>query len=308
MKLRIATRGSRLAIWQAEHVAALLSTVATVEIELVRVTSSGDRDQTRPVAELQSQGLFTKEIQQAVLDGRADLAVHSLKDLPTEETPGLVLAAVPERERVEDVLVNPERKDWGRILLRGARIGTGSRRRAAQLLNVTPGLQIFDLRGNVETRLKKLHDGDYDAIVLAYAGLKRLGLYGHINNLLPTVIMMPAVGQGALGIEARAEDVATQQLLARLNHAPSRAAVTAERAMLAALRGGCLAPVGAWARLDDEGRLLLEAVVLSLDGRTKLVASGRDSPNQAEALGQRVAADLDRQGAAKLIAASRNER
>lgn len=306
MKPRIATRGSRLAIWQAEHVAALLSSAGAVEIELVRVTSSGDRDQTRPVAELQSQGLFTKEIQQAVLDGRADLAVHSLKDLPTEDTPGLVLAAVPEREAVADVFISQDGRGWAK-LPSGARIGTGSRRRRAQLLNLRPDFEMLELRGNVETRLQKLRDGDYDAIVLAYAGLKRLGLDDQITEKLSPEVVLPAVGQGALGIEARSDDVATQQLLARLNHASSRAAVTAERAMLAALRGGCLAPVGAWARLDDEGRLLLEAVVLSLDGRTKLVASGRDSPNQAEALGQRVAAELDRQGAAKLIAASREK-
>jgi hydroxymethylbilane synthase len=307
MKLRIATRGSRLAIWQAEHVAALLTNADAVEIELVRVTSSGDRDQTRPVAELQSQGLFTKEIQQAVLDGRADLAVHSLKDLPTEETPGLVLAAVPERETVADVLLSRDGLGWSQ-LPRGARIGTGSRRRRAQLLNLRPDFEMLELRGNVETRLQKLRDGDYDAIVLAYAGLKRLGLEDQITEILSPDVMLPAVGQGALGIEARAGDVSTQQLLAQLNHATSRAAVTVERALLAALRGGCLAPVGAWARIENDGQLLLEAVVLSLDGRTKLVASASDSPNQAEALGQRVAADLDRQGAAKLIAASRNER
>lgn len=307
MKLRIATRGSRLAIWQAEHVAALLSLSAAVETELVRVTSSGDRDQTRPVAELQSQGLFTKEIQQAVLDGRADLAVHSLKDLPTEETPGLVLAAVPERETVADVLLSRDGLGWSQ-LPRGARIGTGSRRRRAQLLNLRPDFEMLELRGNVETRLQKLRDGDYDAIVLAYAGLKRLGLEDQITEILSPDVMLPAVGQGALGIEARTDDVSTQQLLARLNHAASRAAVRAERSMLAALRGGCLAPVGAWARIENDGQLKLEAVVLSLDGRKKLAAVASDSPDQAEALGQRVAAELDRQGAAKLIAASRNER
>ena len=306
MKLRIATRVSRLAIWQAEHVAALLSLSAAVETELVRVTSSGDRDQTRPVAELQSQGLFTKEIQQAVLDGRADLAVHSLKDLPTEETPGLVLAAVPERETVADVLVSRDGRGWSK-LPRGARIGTGSRRRRAQLLNVRPDFEMLELRGNVETRLQKLRNGEYDAIVLAQAGLRRLGLDDPLfhEKLNPT-FFQPAVGQGALGIEARADDSQTQDLLAKLDHAPTRAAVTAERALLAALRGGCLAPVGAWARLDDEGRLLLEAVVLSLDGRKKLVATASDSPDHAESLGRRVAAELDRQGAAELIAASRD--
>ena len=306
MKLRIATRGSRLAIWQAEHVAALLSQSAAVETELVRVTSSGDRDQTRPVAELQSQGLFTKEIQQAVLDGRADLAVHSLKDLPTEETPGLVLAAVPERESVVDVLVSRNGRGWSQ-LPRGAKIGTGSRRRRAQLLNVRPDFEMLELRGNVETRLQKLRDGDYDAIVLAQAGLRRLGLDDPLmhEKLNPT-FFQPAVGQGALGIEARADDILTLQILGRLDHAASRATVTAERAMLAALRGGCLAPIGAWARIEGDGQLKLEAVVLSLDGRTKLAAVASDSPGQAEALGRRVAAELDRQGAAKLIAASRD--
>jgi hydroxymethylbilane synthase len=164
---------------------------------------------------------------------------------------------------------------------------------------------MLELRGNVETRLQKLRDGAYDAIVLAYAGLKRLGLDDQITEILAADVMLSAVGQGALGIEARADDSVTQKLLARLDHAPSRAAVTAERALLAALSGGCLAPVGAWARIESDGRLKLEAVVLSLDGRQKLAAVASDSPDQAEALGQRVAADLDRQGAARLIAASR---
>jgi hydroxymethylbilane synthase len=306
MKLRIATRGSRLAIWQAEHVGQLLAATSGVETEFVRVTSSGDRDQSRPVVELQSQGLFTKEIQQAVLDGRADVAVHSLKDLPTDVTPGLVLAAVPERESVADILVSRTNQGWSR-LPRGARIGTGSRRRRAQFLNVRPDFEVFDLRGNVETRLQKLHDAHFDAIVLAYAGLKRLGLEDRITEVLPPDVMLPAVGQGALGIEARADDARARELLKRIEHAPSRAAVTAERALLEELRGGCLAPVGAWARLADDGQLLLDAVVLSLDGRQRLLATGSDALEQAESLGRRVAADLLLQGAAELIAASREK-
>ena len=305
MKLRIATRGSRLAIWQAEHVAALVSQAAAIETELVRVTSSGDRDQTRPVAELESQGLFTKEIQQAVLDGRADIAVHSLKDLPTEATPGLVLGAVPERELVGDVLVSRDNVGW-RELPHGARIGTGSRRRRAQLLHARPDLELLDLRGNVETRLQKLRDGQFDAIVLAYAGLKRLGLQGEVTEELRLDVVLPAVGQGALGIEARAEDLRTRDVLAGLDHLPSRAAVTAERTLLAELRGGCLAPVGAWARLADGGQLLLDAVVLSLDGRQRLLATGSAALDEAESLGCCVAADLLSQGAAELIAASRD--
>ncbi|MBX9791981.1 MAG: hydroxymethylbilane synthase [Pirellulales bacterium] len=303
--MRIATRGSRLAIWQAEHVAKLLSQVAAVDIELVRVTSSGDRDQTRPVAQLESQGLFTKEIQQAVLDGRADFAVHSLKDLPTEATPELILAAVPERESVNDVLISRDGMGLSQ-LPRGARVGTGSRRRRAQLLHVRPDLELLDLRGNVETRLQKLHDGQFEAIVLASAGLKRLGLASEVTEELMPEAMLPAVGQGALGIEARTDDLGTQELLARIDHAPSRAAVTAERTLLAELCGGCLAPVGAWAQLDDSRRLVLDAVVLSLDGRQRLHATGTDSLEQADALGRRVAADLLSQGAAELIAASRD--
>ncbi|MGD9649116.1 MAG: hydroxymethylbilane synthase, partial [Pirellulales bacterium] len=187
----------------------------------------------------------------------------------------------------------------------GARIGTGSRRRRAQLLSERRDLKMLDVRGNVETRLQKLDDGEFDALVLACAGLKRLGLEHRVSQMLPPEVMLSAVGQGALGIEARVDAASTRELLTGLNHSPTRAAITAERALLAALRGGCSAPVGAWARIESAGQLKLEAVVLSLDGSRKLSAQGTASTVDAAELGQSVAADLDRQGAAELIAASR---
>ncbi len=205
-----------------------------------------------------------KKSNAALLDNRIDLAVHSLKDLPTEHIPGLTLAAVPERESTGDVLVSNRFRSLHELPPR-ARIGTGSTRRQAQLLHQRPDLEILDIRGNVDTRLRKLDAGEYDAIILAEAGLKRLELTGRIAQVLPREQMLPAVGQGALGIEARSDDAATLALLQPLNESATRASVLAERAMLRTLRGGCLAPVGAWGRIERD-QLHLDGVVLSNDG------------------------------------------
>ena len=298
--LRLGTRASALARWQADWVAGELSRLG-VAVDMVHVSTQGDVS-SRPLGAIGGQGLFTKELQRALLDGAIDLAVHSLKDLPTERVPGLRLAAVPERETVRDALLCRS-ADGLDALPPGARIGTGSIRRRAQLWHARPDLEILEIRGNVDTRLRKLDEGQYDAIVLAEAGLKRLGLQARITQLLPTELMLSAVGQGALGIEAREDDAGTLAILARLDDPATHAAVLAERQLLAALRAGCLAPVGAWARVAGD-RLQLDAVVLSPDGRRRLSVTREGPCEQAETLGAEAAADLLGQGAEQLIAAS----
>ena len=299
--LRLGTRGSPLARWQAEWVAARLAELGVV-VTLVPITTQGDV-RAQPLGEIGGQGLFTKELQRALLEGHIDLAVHSLKDLPTAPVAGLNLAAVPERESTDDVLVS---NIAGSIesLPQAARVGTGSLRRKAQLLHLRADLRLLDIRGNVETRLRKLDEGQYDAIVLAEAGLRRLGMTERIAHVIPRQHMLPAVGQGALGIETRTDDVATRALVAPLDYAATHQAVLAERSLLLALRGGCLAPVGAWARLE-QGRLVIDAVVLSGDGSRRIAASGKAPPEAAVALGQKVADDLLGQGASELIASAR---
>ena len=301
--LRLGTRGSKLARWQAEWVARALSGLGHT-VELIEIATRGDVEQVVAVEEIGTRGVFTKEIQRALLAGDVDLAVHSLKDLPTEPVDGLILAAVPPRESSADVLVGR----GGVTLLElhsGARIGTGSLRRQAQLLHARPDLRVADVRGNVDTRLRKLDDGQFDAIVLAEAGLRRLGLADRVSQVLPTDIMLPAVGQGALGIECRANDAATREILASLNDPVTHAAVAAERTLLEHLRGGCMAPVGALGRAEGS-RLSLSAVVLSADGARRLTANEVGSTEEAESLGVRVASMLLDQGAAELIASSRN--
>jgi hydroxymethylbilane synthase len=299
--LRLGTRSSPLARWQAEWVAAQLQ-ARNVAVELVPITTQGDV-KTAPLGQIGGQGLFTKEIQRALLDGRVDLAVHSLKDLPTAPVEGLVLAAVPERESVHDVLVANRFRAFAE-LPSGARVGTGSLRRKAQLLHARPDLNVLDIRGNVDTRLKKLDAGEFDAILLAQAGLNRLGLAARAVEVLPLSLMLPAVGQGALAIESRADDAATRAALAPLDHAETHAAVTAERTLLFALRAGCLAPVGAWARLET-AELVLDAVVLGPDGQRKIAASRRGPAAAAADLGQSAAEELLAAGAAELIASAR---
>lgn len=302
VSIRLATRGSALARWQAEWVAARLQSLGSA-IELVPIATLGDRQQQGPIGAVGPRGVFTKEIQAAVLEGRADLAVHSLKDLPTDEVEGLCLAAVPERAPAGDVLVS---RAGGGLddLPRGAVLGTGSLRRRAQLLHVRGDLRVEDVRGNVDTRLRKLDDGRYDALVLAEAGVTRLGLADRISQRLPLSVSLPAVGQGALGLESRADDDALRAVLARLDHPPTHAAVRAERAMLAALEGGCLAPIAAWGRLED-GTLVLTGRVLHPQGTQRLETTATGDPALPEQLGRQVAEVLIAQGAAELILASR---
>lgn len=301
--LRLGTRGSPLARWQAEWTAGELRRLG-FDVELVPITTSGDRQQTGSIGAIGTQGVFTKELQRALLDGAIDFAVHSLKDLPTEHVERLTLAAVPARGPVGDCLVSTRYASLDE-LPQGAIVGTGSHRRRAQLLHARPDLKMEDVRGNVDTRLRKLAEGQYAAIILAEAGLIRLQLDGHITQVLPRAMVLPAVGQGALGIEARADDEATLSALRLLDDDGTHAAVVAERSMLHHLLGGCLAPVGGWARVEDDGTLHLSGVVLRADGGERLFVHHIGDVDEAEELGRTAAEELLSLGAARLIADSR---
>ncbi len=299
--LRIATRKSELAQWQARWVAGELKAQGHT-VELILLTSEGDIDQ-RPITDSSGRGLFTKRIQEALLSGEADIAVHSLKDLPTEPTAGLQLAAVPPREEVRDCLISRNGQSLEKLPA-GAVIGTGSRRRVAQLKFHRSDLNCEAIRGNVETRLRKVHEGQYDAVVLAEAGLKRLNLVAAERIPLSLEIMLPAPGQGALGIEVRTDAPEVAKAVEALNHAESFAAVTAERRLLADLQGGCLAPIAAYGRCSGM-TLRLQAVVLSSDGRRRLTAQGERPLHEASELGASVARELADQGARNLITEAR---
>jgi hydroxymethylbilane synthase len=300
-----------LARWQAEWVAAQLTNLG-VEIVLTPITTRGDRQQG-PIATLGGEGLFTKAIEHELLDGRIDLGVHSLKDLPTVLPAGLSLAAVPERAAAGDVLVC---RKGGSLdgLPTGAIVGTSSLRRRAQLLHRRPDLRAKDIRGNVETRLRKLDQGEYDALILAEAGLQRLGMADQIAQRLPLSMFLPAVGQGALALETRVDDHATREKIAALDHTATHAAVLAEREMLTGLHGGCLAPVAGFGRVEEQRlSLTLAGRVLSYDG-TKLLEGVWSEPLDtdvaavpavAAALGRRAAAALLADGAAELISTAR---
>ena len=292
--LRIGTRGSPLALWQAHHVSSLLeAAVPGLVVSLVLIETEGDRVRDRALSQMGGYGVFTKEIQTALLDGRADVAVHSLKDLPTLHVEGLALAATPARGPVGDVFVS---KRYARFddLPDGAVVATSSLRRRSQLLHHRPALRVENLRGNVETRLRKLEEQGLDGIILAEAGLRRLGLEGHITEILDRAWMLPAVGQGAIGLECRSDDVRSREAVARINHAATWSAVTAERAFLSALGGGCLVPIGALCEGDR-----LRGAVLPPDG-ARCVA-GDEVGGEPEALGRRLAERLLAAGARELL-------
>lgn len=303
LQLRLGTRASALARWQAGWVSAQLS-LRGVEVVLVPITTRGDTSEHDQVGQLGGTGVFTKELQRALLADQIDLAVHSLKDLPTDAVEGLELAAIPPRESVFDVLISRDHRRLDELPV-GAAIGTGSARRRAQLLYARGDLQMRDIRGNVDTRLEKLAADQFDAIVLAHAGLKRLGLEDRLTEVFGPEVMLPAVGQGALAIETRSTDRATREAIAPLDHVDSHRAVLAERALLAALEGGCLAPVAAWARPQVDGQLRLDAAVLAVDGRRRLAASLIGPAEEGAQLGRNVAAQLMAQGAKALVDASR---
>jgi hydroxymethylbilane synthase len=292
--LVIASRGSQLALWQARWVQQQLAKKGhESRIEIIKTT--GDKITDVPLAQVGGKGLFTKEIEEALLDGRADLAVHSLKDLPTELPAGLVLAAVPEREDPRDALVGRKLAD----LPQGATVGTSSLRRSAQMRKLRPDLQIESVRGNLDTRLRKLDEGRYSAIVLAAAGLRRLGWADRIAELLPPAVMCSAVGQGALAIETR-ETGSGRDAAAALDHPDSHAAVTAERGVLAALGGGCQVPIGAYARVEG-GRLQIQAVVAAPDGSELVSGHSEGSASDAAAIGRALGDELLHRGARRIL-------
>src|SRR5271170_2169874 len=297
-KLRIGSRGSQLALWQANHISALLRERGhEVEIQIIHTT--GDKITDVALAMVGTKGMFTKEIEEALAVGRVDLAVHSLKDLPTELPPGFDIAAITEREDPRDAFCS---RRYSRIedLPQGARVGTSSLRRQAQLKAIRPDLDIRPLRGNVDTRLRKLEQGEYDAIILAAAGLNRLGKTELIKQIIPAEVMCPAAGQGALAIEIREGDAATRELLKFLDDSAARAATTCERALLNRLGGGCQVPIGALAEMRN-GKLHLEAIVADPDGSTVLRES-RDG-DEPETLGIEVGNTLLSRGGDKILEA-----
>jgi hydroxymethylbilane synthase len=302
--LRIGTRASALALWQAHHVEALIKGLpGAPPVELVHIKTEGDVRTDVPLWALRGRAFFTKEIDRALLNGDVDLAVHSLKDLSTVLEPGIELAATLTREDPRDALLS---RAGLKDLPKGARVGTSSLRRRAFLSRVRPDLTLLELRGNVPTRIQRLKDGDYDAIVLAAAGLRRLGLEAEISELLPTDNFPPAVSQGVIGVACRADDAETLKWLRPLDDQPARIAATAERALLRRLEGGCQVPLGAYGT-SKGGRLHLYAAVCALNGSEWLTASGEtdSTVEQAAALGQRIADELVAKGAAKLIAHER---
>jgi len=299
--LRIGTRGSPLARWQASWVADRLRALHSgLEVTVVEIGTHGDRDRNTPLSQIGGLGLFTKEIQRALEDGTVDLAVHSLKDLPTRGPNALTLAAVPPREELADALIAPRFRSLER-LPDGATVGTGSLRRRAQLLYLRPGLKVVGLRGNVETRLRQATEGQLDAVVLAQAGLRRLGLDGHVTELLGPPRFLPAVGQGALGIEARAVDATTLRLASPLDDGATRRATVAERRVLAELEGGCMIPLGAWGRDVPDGGLALDVAVFDSDGRRRVFVSVEGPRDDPDGLGSRAAESLRMQGAEHLL-------
>jgi len=302
MRLRIATRRSRLALWQAEHVKARLEALhAGLAVELLPLSTRGDELLEVRLDKVGGKGLFVKELESALEDGRADLAVHSMKDVPAQLPPGFRLAAILEREDARDAFVSLRHASLD-ALPQHSRVGTSSLRRAAQVAERHPGLQLLTLRGNVETRLAKLDRGEYEAILLAAAGLKRLGLGGRIRGLLSLEESLPAPGQAALGIECLAARADLCRLLAPLEHAASSACVRAERAVSLALGGSCTIPLGAHAELAG-GQLRLRALVAAPDGRRVARVDCAGAPSDPEALGARAAEQLRAQGADEILAA-----
>jgi hydroxymethylbilane synthase len=297
--LRIGSRGSILARWQAEFVRKQLFQLTGVEAEIIIIKTSGDKMQQQPLTQIGGKGIFIKELEEALLAESVDLAVHSVKDIPTD-TPGrLHFPAVCRRDDVRDCLVS----HTGTLLAnlkQGARVGTGSLRRQAQLRHYRPDLDLRELRGNVDTRLRKVESGEYDAIVLSKAGLDRLGWSQKITEPLSTEISLPAVGQGAIAIESRVSDRGADEILSKLDDLETRTAIIAERALLSALQGGCQVPLGAWARME-RSELVMEAVVCSVDGTQYVREKATASPDQAAQLGEHLARVLAEGGARTIL-------
>ena len=302
--LKIGTRQSLLALWQSNHIAACLrKQYPDCEVVLKKIVTKGDRILDVPLAQIGGKGLFTKEIEEDLLSGEVDLAVHSLKDMPTVLPEGLCLTAITERANVGDAFVSNKYNSFAELPL-GAVVGTSSLRRKAQLLAARPDLTIRDLRGNVDTRLRKLDEGLYDAIILAAAGLERLGHGDRIKAVIPSSVCLPAVGQGALAIECRTNDAEVRQMLDFLNDVPTVYATNAERAFLGLLEGGCQVPIGVHADVEGD-KIKIEAIIAALDGSTVLRDTVEGPASDAVALGQALGRKMLANGGQEILAAIR---
>ena len=300
--LKIGTRQSLLALWQSNHIAACLrKQYPKCEVVLKKIVTKGDRILDVPLAQIGGKGLFTKEIEEDLLSGEVDLAVHSLKDMPTVLPEGLCLTAITERANVGDAFVSNKYNSFAELPL-GAVVGTSSLRRKAQLLAARPDLTIRDLRGNVDTRLRKLDEGLYDAIILAAAGLERLGHGDRIKAVIPSSVCLPAVGQGALAIECRTNDAEVRQMLDFLNDVPTVYATNAERAFLGLLEGGCQVPIGVHADVEGD-KIKIEAIIAALDGSTVLRDTVEGTASDAVALGQALGRKMLANGGQEILAA-----
>ncbi len=298
--LVIGARGSRLAVWQAEWVQARLKELAPgLTVTLQRIKTSGDRILDVPLAAIGGKGLFVKEIEEALLREEIDLAVHSMKDVPTILPDGLSILCVPAREDPRDVLVSRDSCSLDQ-LPKGSRIGTSSLRRQAQLLHYRPDLHIELLRGNLDTRLRKLHNGEYDAIVLAAAGLMRMGWSNKVTEYLPPEVSLPAIGQGALGLEGRRHDRFVETLVEKLEHRPTRTAVMAERALLKRLEGGCQVPIAAHATVKGD-TLIMDGLIASVDGQRLIRDTIQGPASEAQSLGSQLAEKLLAQGGDRIL-------
>jgi len=297
--IRIGTRGSMLAKWQAEFVRRKILEATGIDAEIVVIKTTGDKLQQAPFSQIAGKGVFIKELEEALLDEQVDLAVHSVKDIPTDVPSRLCFPVICRRDDTRDCLVAAKNETLA-TLRQGARVGTSSLRRHAQVRHVRPDLDVRELRGNVDTRLRKVESGEYDAILLAKAGLDRLGWSNRISEVLSPEVCMPAVGQGALGVQARLKDHDIADALAPLDDYETRQSIVAERALLAALEGGCQVPLGAWARFE-RGELIIDAVVCSPDGAQHIRQRATAPPEQARELGARLAQMLIESGAREIL-------
>lgn len=299
-KIVLGTRGSKLAIWQAEWIKKKLENAHKgITVELNKIKTTGDKILDVPLAQVGGKGLFVKEIEEAMLRGEIDIAVHSMKDVPTEFPEGLHLAVICEREDPRDALISSEFSSLT-DLPRGARVGTSSLRRSCQLLSIRPDLNILSLRGNLDTRLRKLEEGQFDAIILAAAGVKRLGWQDRITEYLSTDISLPAIGQGAIGIECRRDDTEIHRIIETLNHNKSNICVSSERACLKKLEGGCQVPIAAHAELNGE-KLIIRGLVGSLDGKTIIKSTIEGKSTDADSIGTTLAEALLAKGAKAIL-------
>ena len=299
-KLVIGSRGSRLALWQTNHVEARLHELfPQLEIEIRTIKTTGDKLLDVALAKIGDKGLFTKQIETELLDGGIDAAVHSLKDLQTQQPEGLTIGAVLARETPNDVLISKRYRSIEEMP-QGAKVATGSLRRRSQLLHFRPDLEIFEIRGNVPTRIEKFGESGLDGMILAYAGVHRLGLDEHISQVIPFDVMLPAVSQGAMAVEIRTDDAKTAEIIRALNHDDTEVCVTAERRFLRELEGGCQVPIAANARLEGD-RLSLSGMVGSLDGKTNLRDETDGPRDEADEIGRSLAEKLKERGAGELL-------